>query len=168
MNIPGIPDLQTAAIALGIGVLVGAVTAGGLVYKYEEASWRAAAETQKADAAQELSAATERARKAEADRDLFKDRLEKQHDERATRIESLLRDNRRLSTQLGGLLDPGRREGGCGAVPGGTDSASVGAGGSSGSRLSNEASEFLLEFAADADRAAEYAKTCHDWAVGLK
>lgn len=36
-------------------------------------------------------------------------------------------------------------------------------GGAAGTELSAEASEFLLEFAREADRAAEYANTCHRW-----
>lgn len=45
--------------------------------------------------------------------------------------------------------------------------ASESEGGATGAELSVEASEFLLEFTRDADRAAQYAKTCYDWVQQL-
>jgi len=48
-------------------------------------------------------------------------------------------------------------------VPSGSTTAGQPEGGTTGTELSAEASEFLLEFAREADRAAQYAKTCYDW-----
>ena len=89
-----------------------------------------------------------------------------QHEANRTRLAALRADNRRLSAELGGLRDPFAAPA-CpvSTAPDGTvdpaDPAAVG-------RLSAEASEFLLGFAYDADRAAEYASTCHQWVKQLK
>jgi hypothetical protein len=48
-------------------------------------------------------------------------------------------------------------------VPTDSTTASQPEGGATGTELSAEASEFLLEFARDADRAAQYASTCSAW-----
>ncbi len=70
---------------------------------------------------------------------------------------------RRRAEQLGRLRDPGR-PGGCGpAVPAAAGPASGVTAGTTGSDLSAAATGFLLDLAADADRAAAYAQTCHAW-----
>jgi hypothetical protein len=77
--------------------------------------------------------------------------------------DATLADNRRLATELGGLRDPGRRPS-CGiTLSSASTTASQPDNGTTGTELSAEATEFLLEFARSADRAAQYAKTCHDW-----
>ena len=48
-------------------------------------------------------------------------------------------------------------------MPTASTTASQPEGGTTGAELSAEASEFLLEFARDADRAAQYAQTCSFW-----
>lgn len=80
--------------------------------------------------------------------------------------------NRYLARQLGGLRDPGARD--CpvppsaGAEPpaGAPPSAHLPEG--SGAVLSEEATDFILELANRADKAAAYAWLCHQWAKGLK
>lgn len=154
-------DLRSMAVAAAIAFLTG----GALAMKYENAVWTAKVADQKQEAAQELAEATERARKAEALNDKLKTDLEKNDAQKKAAVESVLRDNRRLVRELGGLRDPGRRPSGDGAMPSGAESSGSCPGGTAGSRLSDEASEFLLEFAASCDRAATYAQTCHAWAT---
>lgn len=90
-------------------------------------------------------------------------RLDAQHAQHQSELDKALADNRDLARRLGGLRDPGRRPTGACPVPVTTDAASEPAGDPAAGRLSDEASEFLLEFARQADEAAAYARTCHAW-----
>lgn len=115
------------------------------------------------DAADALQAATERAIQAEREGVALALKLEVQNAENRKRLDGILADNRRLSRELGGLRDPfAIASGGC-AMPAPSPGTGLVATAPAPGRLSNEASEFLLEFARDADRAAEYANTCHRW-----
>lgn len=100
-----------------------------------------------------------------------REKLEIEHAETSKKIERTLADNRRLARELGGMRDPGKRAA-C-PLPGaaGSDEDPAASGrlsGASEGLLSDEASEFILELAADADRAAQYAVTCHEWAMRPK
>ena len=65
------------------------------------------------------------------------------------------------------LRDPGKTA--CRpAVPAPPGSSGRAADGPAGNDLSSEASRFLLDFAADADRAAAYANACHGWVMRVK
>jgi len=81
-------------------------------------------------------------------------------------IDAALSENRRLSRELGGMRDPYAI--GCsGSVPSTSSSTGVVTPNSTNGRLSEEAEEFLFEFAKDADEAASYAMTCHDFAKSI-
>lgn len=158
----------TAAVAL-VCFLVG-VTGGWIVN-----GWRIgnAIEKQKTAAAKTLAEETEKVRKLERDNDKIRNQAEVDHAKSRDQIERALADNRLLARQLGGLRDPGRRPGGnkplCRDAKASSDLAATAA----ESRLSEagegllspEASDFILEIAAEADRAADYARVCHDWAM---
>lgn len=159
-------NLKTTLIALAVGLCVGALGSLYLTAEYKDAKWGKAVEQQKKEAAETLQAETEKVLTAERKNTELNNQLEKTHAEQSRKIESALADNRRLARELGGLRDPGRRSG-CGVPTPGIQSPGFDSATPTGGELSAEATEFLLEFAADADRAAEYANTCHDWAVGI-
>lgn len=156
-------NLKNLLIALAIGVLIGSLGAWYFTAKYKDATWTASIDKQKSEAATQLQAATERALAAERKNTALSDKLEKQHVESTQKLDGVLADNRRLARELGGLRDPGRRPSCGGAVPETSTATGQPEGGATGAELSAEASEFLLEFARDADRAAQYAQTCHTW-----
>lgn len=162
-----LPDLRTALVALAVGLAVGATGSWYLTAEYKDSKWGKAVSDQKVEAAAELQAATDRAVRAERRNAELSNDLEVKHEQNQQRLDRALADNRRLARELGGLRDPGRREGCRGTVPAGAPAAAEPEGGPAGARLSAEASEFLLEFARDADRAAEYAGTCRAWIDGL-
>lgn len=162
-----LPDLKTAAIALAVGLSIGALGSWYLTAEYKDNKWEAAIGKQKAEAADKLQAATQRAIEAERRQNELADQLEVKHVESQQELDRVLADNRRLARELGGLRDPGRRPSCGGTVPSDTTTAGQPEGGATGAELSAEASEFLLEFAREADRAAQYAKTCYDWAQQL-
>lgn len=100
------------------------------------------------------------------ERDLTKlnQHLETSHASANQKIHQLYVDNRRLAQQLGGLRDPASAN--WRTLPK-TDTTCQCAGAAREGRLSDQATQFLLELARDADSAAEYANTCHQWAVGV-
>ena len=117
----------------------------------------------RADAATALQEATDQAIQAERDAISLALKLEVQSAENKQKLDSILADNRRLARELGGLRDPfAKPAGGC-AMPASPSGTGLALPAPAPGRLSDEASEFLLEFARDADRAAEYANTCHRW-----
>jgi len=162
-----LPDLRTTLIALAIGLGIGAIGSWYLTAEYKDASWTASIEKQKVKAAEELQAATDRAMSAERRQNELADQLEVKHVESEKELDKALSTNRRLARELGGLRDPGRRPSCGGSVPTNSTAAGQPESGTTGAELSAEASEFLLEFARDADRAAQYAKTCYDWTKQL-
>lgn len=100
------------------------------------------------------------------ERDLTKlnQQLETDHATTQQKIHQLYTDNRSLAQQLGGLRDPASAN--WRTLPK-TDTTCQCAGAAREGRLSDQATQFLLELARDADSAAEYANTCHQWAVGV-
>lgn len=156
-------NLKNLLIALALGLVVGALGGWYLTAKYKDATWTASIDKQKSEAATKLQAATERVITIERQNTELSNKLEKQNVESNQKLDATLADNRRLARELGGLRDPGRRPSCGGTVPTDSTTASQPEGGTTGAELSAEASEFLLEFARDADRAAQYAQTCSFW-----
>ena len=137
-----------------------------LTANYLGAKHEAEIQSIRAAAAEQYASATQRAVEVERAHAELATKLEVQHEANRTRLAALRADNRRLSAELGGLRDPFAAP----ACPVSTDSDSAvdSAAAATVGRLSDEASQFLLEFAYDADRAAEYASTCHQWVKELK
>lgn len=163
-----IGDLRNIALAAFLGLVVGATGSGLLVKRYVGNAWTAKAEKQKTEAAAQLQAATDRAIKAERQHNTIAKELEVQSEINKQKLDDAYHGNRALSTQLGGLRDPGRRS--SGSCPTSTTAGSTQqlAGETTGAPLSAEASDFLLDFAKQADDAARYANTCYDWLQRLK
>lgn len=119
---------------------------------------------EKRQQAEAITQSTQAARQAEVKARDLANQIEVQHHELSQTTERLLADNRRLARQLGGLRDPGARPG-CSGLPGAAQAPGDPANAATGAELSAAATEFLLEFAAEADRAANYAWACHEWAM---
>ena len=160
--------MPTIILALVAALALGAGSAWKLTADAKDDHYAAIMETQRANAEVALRAAQDKALDIERKHnDLARD-LEVAHEDSRTEKDRILADNRRLARELGGLRDPGKRPACRVAVPtspGATvdpvDDAAAG-------RLSTEAEEFLLGFARECDRAADYANTAHDWARGLR
>lgn len=160
-------DLKSIALAATVGFGAGALLSWYLTSEYKDASWAISIEKQKVEAAEQLQAATDRAISIERRQNELTNQLEVKYAESERKLDKALSDNRRLARELGGLRDPGRRPSCGGSVSTATTATSESEGGAAGTELSAEASEFLLEFAREADRAAQYAKTCYDWTQQL-
>jgi hypothetical protein len=169
------PSLQSAAIAFAVGAALSVPLTWYTVAEYKDAKHTAVIERQKSESATVLQRETEKVIAAERKTAKFKDELELQHAQNLEQVNSILADNKRLAARLGGLRDPGRRPG-CGnpmpatAKPASGDSAPAAEGGlpdAGEGLLSEEAGRFILDLAADADRAAVYAITCHEWAMNV-
>ena len=156
-------DLKVTAIALAVGICVGAIGSWHLTAEYKDAKWGKAVERQKKEAAETMQAETEKVLAAERKNTELNNQLEKTHAEQSRKIESSLADNRHIARELGGLRDPGKSNTTSGmGVPQGTTSSNI-ANSSAEGQLSREASRFLLDFAEDADQAAAYANACYEW-----
>ena len=161
-------EIRTTAIAAGVALLVGATSAWWLTAEYKDNKWLAKVEAQKVEAASQLQAATEKVIETERKHNAIATQLEIQNANKQNQLDKVQSDNRRLAAQLGGLRDPGRRQS-CPSTIGATGATSQQpASEAADSRLSAEATEFLLEFARDADRAAQYANSCYEWIQQIK
>lgn len=156
-------DIRMLIIACVASLALGATSSWWLTAEYKDNKWIAKVEAQKVEAARQLQEATEKVIELERQRNQIATKLEIQNAAKQTELDKALSDNRRLATQLGGLRDPGRRQSCPTALPNATNSTQQPADSSSDARLSAEATEFLLEFAREADRAAQYAGTCYQW-----
>ncbi len=134
---------------------------------YYQARFDAAMGRIRAEASHQLQEATERAVVAERKNNELAKGLEVKHVQTRQQLDQVLADNRRLVRELGGLRDPGARADSCGTVPTTSPGTGLTVRPAATGRLSDQAAEFLLEFARDADRAAEYAATCHAWVEAI-
>ena len=154
-------NLQNQILAAIAAIVLGAFASWWVTSDYYQARYDAAIARQKAEAVKVLQEATDRAIAAERKNTQLALLMEVDHAENRKKLDQSLADNRRLARELGGLRDPGYREGCSCPVPGSSASTGIALRQPTDGRLSAEASDFLLEFARDADRAAEYANLCH-------
>ncbi len=128
--------------------------------------WEAAIAKQKSEAAtlwQEKAEAAIKDRDAQMARVLA---LEKTNGELKDARDRAYADARRAAIAAGGLRDPGRwSSGGCPVPSAPTPASVVPEGASSGGVLSAEASDFLFEFAHEADNVLGDLRTCHEDAL---
>jgi hypothetical protein len=160
-------NLQNQILALIAAILFGAFGSWWVTSDYYQAKYDAAVARQKAEATKVLQEATERAIAAERINNKLAQTLEVSHAQNREKLDAALTDNRKLARELGGLRDPGYREGSSCTMPATTSGPGIALRQPSTSRLSAEATEFLLDFARDADRVAEYANLCHSWVEKL-
>jgi hypothetical protein len=156
-------DIRTTAIAAAAALALGAASSWWLTAEYKDNKWFAKAEAQNVEAAKVLQVATEQAIAKEREHNAISTALENKNAEKQNQHDAVLADNRRLAAKLGGLRDPGRRQSCDSALPTDSGTTEQPAPEAAYGRLSAEASEFLLEFARDADRAAQYASICYEW-----
>jgi hypothetical protein len=154
--------MTVSALAFAVGLAI----SGYFTHQYD--TGQAAKETLKAQkvAKSEYDKVAKLAKDRQDELSRIRTESEVKHVEAQNRINATLAENRRLARERDGLRDPGARVADCRPLPAGGAAAGP-ADQSSGGRLSTEAEEFLLEFAAECDRAAEYANTAHDWAVKI-
>ena len=161
------PSITNTALAIIVSVSMGFFSGSVFMHHQEELKWANTINSQKIEAASILQAATEKVIARERENEELNKTIEVQNEKNQIRVNAILDDNRSLARKRGGLRDPGSRKD-C-APPTATNiNPLVVTTAPSSSALSGEATEFLLTFAADADRAASYAETCHDWLIEMK
>jgi hypothetical protein len=161
---PAAPYLLLAGFLAVLGSYVGGNIQGR---NAEQKTWRLVIAEQKADAARQLAGAEAARAAQERAYNAFKDEVEKRHVESEKRISEPDTANRKLVARLGLYDSQGRGRCRADAVPGDSASAGDAAEPAAGCRLSDSASQALLDLARDADRVAAYAAACHLWAVTL-
>lgn len=155
------------AYKLYIWVFVTAFGMGSTWYltsNYKEAQFTAAIEKQTAESAKLLNEHLTQNLKLTQQIHKLSSKLESEHAESLSKINQISRDNIKLSHELGGLRDPGNRKSSCSTSITTTDTTSHNTSPTSTSAyLSNEATEFLLDFSRQCDEVALYAQTCYEW-----
>jgi hypothetical protein len=130
---------------------------------YKDNKWSAVVAEQSIAASKALLAATTRTSEIERTYSAIATDLEARAVESSKRLDEEMATNRTLARKLRGLRDPFSKSTCRSAMPGTTQLTGPADDSSAEGRLSDEASEFLLNFARDADTAAQYANTCHQW-----
>lgn len=161
---------------LVILALAGFLSGGYTGYRLNDNIWVAKTEKLKNTAALELQRATEAVITSERKNAELATKIGVIHAKSQKEIRATLNENRRLVFAIGGLRDQGRRPSSCSTLrpapstPSGTAGTATGTDLSAegGAILSPEVSEFILQLAYDADDAATYAKSCHEWIEELK
>ena len=154
---------------ISISFLIGSVTSFYFTSRYKDAVWQGIINEQKIEAARILQESTENVIRVEREQNEIRSRLEVAHAQSQKKMDNILVINRTISRALGGLRDPGASRTSCkNTMPSTSSTPRTSINEAPRNRLSNEATEFLLEFARDADRASEYAKVCHDWSRSIE
>ena len=152
----------------GLGaLLIGAAASWWVTSDALSAKHKAEIQSIRAAAAEQYAAATQRAVEVERAHAELATKLEVQHEKATRQLAAIRADNRRLAAAAGGLRDPFAAPA-CRPVSTAPDGTVDPADPTATGRLSAETSEFLLDLAYDADRAAEYASTCYRWVKELK
>lgn len=159
----GVPGQGTLVTVMAIpliavfGFSLGAFASWRVTTNYKDAHYTAIMESQRATAENSLRVAHEQARAAETKVRGLMATQEKEHAQRQKTHDALLAENTRLAGELGGLRDPGRRPACRTPVPSPGGAPVTPVDDPADGRLSTEATAFLLNFARECDRAAEYA-----------
>ena len=161
----------------GLGaLLIGAAASWWVTSDALSAKHKAEIQSIRAEAAEQYAAATQRAVEVEREHAQLATNLEVQHEKATRQLAAIRADNRRLAAAAGGLRDPYPvaptcplpADAGSTVDPAAAPAVAGIPNAIEGVVLSDETTEFLIEFAYDADRAAEYASTCHQWVKELK
>lgn len=159
--------LRQLALVFIVGLVLGSLGSWKVTSSYKDTKYQNIILSNEKLAAEKFAEASDRAAEIERNHAALAQDLEIKNVEANKLLNETLAENRRLARELGGLRDPfAKPSSGC-SVPTSTSTSSNSNDGASSGKLSEEASEFLLEFARDADDAANYATTCHNWAKEL-
>lgn len=155
-------DIKMTLLAALIAAIAGASGGALITSDVLNAEHSAQINLMRLEAEENIRIAANKAIQIERNANALALKLEVQNAETRKQLDDVLSNNRRLSRELGGLRDPFATPSSC-PLSTSESSASVAITNATEGRLSNEASEFLLEYAREADRAAEYANTCYEW-----
>ena len=159
--------LRQLALVFMVGVVLGSIGSWKVTSSYKDTKYQNIILSKENESAKRFEEASEKSLEIERNHTSLAQDLEIKNVEANKLLDEALAKNRSLARKLGGLRDPfAKPPSGC-SVPTGTSTSSNSNDGTPTGRLSDEASEFLLEFARDADDAANYATTCHNWAKEL-
>ena len=159
--------LRQLALVFIVGLVLGSLGSWKVTSSYKDTKYQNIILSNEKLAAEKFAEASDRAAEIERNHAALAQDLEIKNVEANKLLDEALVENRRLARELGGLRDPfAKSSSGC-SVPPSTGTSSNPDDGAASGRLSDEASEFLLEFAREADAAANYATTCHNWAKEL-
>lgn len=160
-------DVKASIIAGATAFAVGALSAWWLTAEYKESKYQAVISTMKSDAAAAVQAALIRNMEIAEENSRLATELEIANATNRKKLDEVEADNRRLTSELGGLYD---RQSAASdrSVPAAPGAAAGAAPAAAGRKLSDELTALLLSESRRADEAAAYAQTCYDWIKRLK
>ena len=159
--------LRQLALVFMVGVVLGSIGSWKVTSSYKDTKYQNIILSKENESAKRFEEASEKSLEIERTHAALAQDLEIKNVEANKLLDEALVKNRSLARELGGLRDPFAKPPSGRPVPSGTGTPSNPDDGATTGRLSDEASEFLLEFAREADEAANYATTCHNWAKEL-
>lgn len=159
-------NLNTTFVAAAISFAIGSLSAWYLTAEYKNAKHEAIVGKMQDEGNKALLAATDKLIQTERENARLANEVEANHVQASNKINDLYADNLRLASEYSGLYD--RYATSSCAMSGKPDTPSGANNATTGGRLSNEASGFLLNESRRADEAAAYARTCYEWIKKLK
>ncbi len=156
-------SLRTSALIIILCVVVSSLGTWRVTSSYKDNKWESVIAEQRIASSKALLVAITRTSEIERKNNAIAADLEAKALESSKRLDEEMATNRTLARKLRGLRDPFAKSTCRSAVSGTTQSPGPTDDSSAEGRLSDEASEFLLNFARDADTAAQYASTCNQW-----
>lgn len=145
-------------------LLIVAIVVWYLTAEYKNSVWQSKLDTYKRELAELHAKNLNEVLQKEREAREHAEEIEVKYHDATTEIRLIRNDNARLANELGGLLDPYAKPvntSGMGVTKGTGSSYTTNT--TTISRLSAEATRFLLDFAEEADRAAAYANACYEW-----
>lgn len=159
-------DLKLIAICVGASFSIGAFSSWWITADYKEAKYTAAISQMKIEAASALQEATVKAMEVAQENSRLANELEVVNAQHRKKLDETLADNRRLTSELGGLYDSNASASNC-PLPPVANAPSNPPVAPTGAKLSNQLTELLLSESRRADEAAAYARTCYEWVKKL-
>ena len=159
--------LRQLVLVFIVGLVLGSLGSWKVTSSYKDTKYQNIILSKENESAKRFEEASEKSLEIERNHTSLAQDLEIKNVEANKLLDEALAKNRSLARKLGGLRDPFAKSSSSCSVSPSTGTPSNPDDGATTGRLSDEASEFLLEFAREADEAANYATTCHNWAKEL-
>lgn len=159
-------NLNSTVVAVLLSFALGSASGWYLTAEYKNNKHEAMVGKMQAEANVALRQATDKLIETERQNAKLAQDIEVSHVENRKKLDDLFADNLRLASEYAGLYD--RYATNSCSVSGKPDTSGNPNNATSGARLSDQASGFLLNESRRADEAAAYATACYEWVKKLK
>lgn len=158
-------NLNSTVVAVLLSFALGSASGWYLTAEYKNNKHEAIVGKMQVEANKALQEATNRLVQVERENAKLAQDIEVSHVENRKKLDDLFADNLRLASEYSGLYD--RYASSSCSVSGKPNTSGNPNNSTSGARLSDQASGFLLNESRRADEAAAYAAACYEWVKKL-